>query len=179
MWATLHEIRTYEKGRLYRSQGFESFQAYCLAKWGYAKARALRALAAMRAAVGRLDGLEGLTILEDSEGHEPTRAAETAGLSQLLAHHACVLGLLRSRGVRVDALLTGTGHSAAFFANALQADRVEALPGARVVAMDVSAMARVLRLDPARLASLVEDDPLLGHPVRHFAALGGATIVER
>ena len=124
-------------------------------------------------------GLEGLTILEDSEGHEPTRAAETAGLSQLLAHHACVLGLLRSRGVRIDAMLTGTGHSAAFFANALQADRVEALPGARVVAMDVPAMARVLRLDPARLASLVEDDPLLGHPVRHFAALGGATIVER
>ena len=35
------------------------------------------------------------------------------------------------------------------------------------------------RLDPARLASLVEDDPLLGHPVRHFAALGGATLVER
>lgn len=124
-------------------------------------------------------GLEGLTILEDSEGHEPTRAAETAGLSQLLAHHACVLGLLRSRGVRIDALLTGTGHSAAFFANALQADRVEALPGARVVAMDVPAMARVLRLDPAKLAVLVEDDPLLGHPVRHFAALGGATIVER
>ncbi len=70
MWAALHEIRTYEKGRLYRSQGFESFQAYCLAKCGYAKARALRALAALRAAVGRLpgaseigrrlDGLEGL-----------------------------------------------------------------------------------------------------------------------
>ena len=77
----------------------------------------------------------------------------------------------------MEALLTGTGHSAAFFANALQADRVSALPGARVVAMEVPAMARVLRLDPAKLAALVEDDPLLGQPVRHFAALGGATIV--
>lgn len=124
-------------------------------------------------------GLASVTILEDSLGHEPTRAAEQAGLSELLAHHACVLGLLRSRGVRIEGRLVGVGHSAAFFANALQADRVEALPGARVVAMDVPAMARVLRLDPARLASLVEDDPLLGQPVRHFAALGGATIVER
>lgn len=123
-------------------------------------------------------GLESVTLVEDSLGHEPTRAAEEAGFSQVLAHHACVLGLLRSRGVRVDAWLAGTGHSAAFFANALQADRVLASPGARVVAMDAPAMARVLRLDPARLAVLVEDDPLLGHPVRHFAALGGATIVE-
>ncbi|CAG1003756.1 Malonyl-S-ACP:biotin-protein carboxyltransferase MADC [Burkholderiales bacterium] len=122
-------------------------------------------------------GFEALTILEDSLGHEPTRAAEIAGLSQLLAHHACVLGLLRSRGIRIEARLVGTGHSAAFFANALQADCVSALPDSRVVAMDVPGMARVLRLDPERLAALVEDDPLLGHPVRHFAALGGATIV--
>ena len=90
-----------------------------------------------------------------------------------------MLGLLRSRGVRIEGRLVGVGHSAAFFANALQADRVAALSTARVVAMDPPAMARVLRLDPARLAALVEDDPLLGHPVRHFAALGGATIVER
>ena len=98
-------------------------------------------------------GLERVTILEDSLGHEPTRAAEAIGLSQFLAHHACVIGLLRARGVRVDARLVGTGHSAAFFANALQADRVEALPDARVVAMDAPAMARVLRLDPAQLAA--------------------------
>ena len=85
---------------------------------------------------------------------------------------------MRSRGVRVVGWLAGTGHSAAFFANALQADRVVADPDARVVAMEAPAMARVLRLDPARLAALVDDDPLLGHPVRHFAALGGATVVE-
>ena len=121
-------------------------------------------------------GLSQVTIVEDSRGHEPTRAAEAVGLSQFLAHHACVLGLLRSRGVGVDARLAGTGHSAAFFASALQADRVVAQPDARVVAMETAAMARVLRLDPAKLALLTEDDPLLGHPVRHFAALGGLTI---
>jgi len=122
-------------------------------------------------------GLTDVTLVEDSLGHEPTRAAEAAGLAQFLGHHACVIGLLRARGVHVAARLVGTGHSAAFFANGLQADRVEALSDARVVAMEAPAMARVLRLDPVRLASLIEDDPLLGHPVRHFAALGGATLV--
>jgi malonate decarboxylase beta subunit len=121
-------------------------------------------------------GLARVTIVEDSRGHEPTRAAEVAGLAQFLAHHACVLGLLRARGVAVAARLVGTGHSAAFFAGALQADRVVATPDARVVAMEAPAMARVLKVDPAKLAALIEDDPLLGHPVRHFAALGGATI---
>jgi biotin-independent malonate decarboxylase gamma subunit len=120
--------------------------------------------------------LERLTLVEDSQGHEPTRAAEVAGLARFLAHHACVLGLLRSRGVRILGWLAGTGHSAAFFANALQADSVVAEPHSRVVAMEAPAMARVLRLDPAKLASMIEDDPLLGHPVRHFAALGGLSI---
>ena len=120
--------------------------------------------------------LERVTLVEDSQGHEPTRAAELVGLARYLAHHACVLGLLRSRGVRILGWLAGTGHSAAFFANALQADSVIAEPHSRVVAMEAPAMARVLRLDPAKLASMIEDDPLLGHPVRHFAALGGLTI---
>ncbi len=42
MWAALHAIRTYRDGLLYRSQGFETFHAYCLDKWGYAKAHAHR-----------------------------------------------------------------------------------------------------------------------------------------
>lgn len=42
MWLALHRIRTYENGLLYRSRGFETFQAYCLDKWGYAKAHAHR-----------------------------------------------------------------------------------------------------------------------------------------
>ncbi len=68
--------------------------------------------------------------------------------------------------------LTGTGHSAAFFATALQADEVYALERARVVAMEPAAIARVLGLPAARIAALVEDDPLIGQPVRHFARWG-------
>jgi hypothetical protein len=120
--------------------------------------------------------MRSVLLVEDSHGHAVSVAAERAGLSLVLANHACVLGLLRSRGRGVATHLAGIGHSAAFFAHGLQAQRIEADAGARVVAMDAPGMARVLKLDPARLAALLEDDPLLGQPARHFAALGGLTI---
>ena len=111
-------------------------------------------------------------LLENSRGHEATVAAERLCVAQYLAQHAAVIALLRSRGVQVIGVLTGTGHSAAFFANALQASQVYALPRSRVVVMEPAAIARVTRLDSRQVAPLVEDDPVLGHPVRHFARWG-------
>jgi len=120
----------------------------------------------------RVDGTT-LILVEDSPGHEATADAEALCVSQYLAQHAAVVALLRARGVRVAGVLAGTGHSAAFFVNALQAPNVYALPQARVVAMEPAAIARVTGLDPAELMTLIEEDPALGHPVRHFGAWGG------
>ncbi len=114
-----------------------------------------------------------LVLVSDSLGHETTAGAERLCISQYLAQHAAVLALLRARGVHLVGLLAGTGHSAAFFANALQAPRVFALAGSRVVAMEPPAIARVTGLDARALAAKIEDDPLVGHPDRHFAAWGG------
>jgi len=117
---------------------------------------------------------ETIVIVEDSPGHEVSRAAEMRFISRYLAHHAAVLTLARSRGHRLVGLLAGGGHSAAFFVNALQAQELYALPHSRVVAMEPAAIARVTGLD---VAVLIEDDPMLGQPVRHFAALGGVDAV--
>jgi biotin-independent malonate decarboxylase gamma subunit len=114
-----------------------------------------------------------LFLVGDSYGHEVSRSAETLCISQYLAQHAAVVALLRARSVHVCGLLTGIGHSAAFFANALQAREVYAVSGARVVAMEPAAIARVLRLPEAEIAALIEDDALIGQPVRHFARWGG------
>jgi len=113
---------------------------------------------------------EALVVTEDSSGHDVSRAAEARFDSRLLAQHAAVLTHLRLRGVRVTGLLWGCGHSAAFFVNALQAPRLFAVADARVVAMDAAAIARVTGRN---VAALIDDDSLLGQPVRHFAALGG------
>jgi malonate decarboxylase beta subunit len=140
-------------------------------------AASLRSLdAALLAHVGASEGPRTLLVLEDSPGHAVGRAAEEGFLSLDLARHAAALTLLRTRGIRIVGALLGTGHSAAFFANALQADRLCAAAGARVIAMDPAAIARVTGVDAARM---IEHDPLMGQPVRHFAALGGvATTLE-
>ncbi len=114
--------------------------------------------------------LTTLVITEDSAGHEVSRAAEARFESRWLAHHAAVLAYLRTRGVREIGLLCGSGHSAAFFVNALQAPVLYAQPEARVVAMEPAAIARVTGHDVDRL---LEDDPLLGQPARHLEAHGG------
>ena len=119
-------------------------------------------------------GHKRLLLLEDSPGHTVSRAAEAGFLSRDLAVHAAVLTVLRTRGIRVLGALIGTGHSAAFFANALQADVLCATPDARVIAMDPAAIARVTGVNAAHL---VEHDRLMGQPVRHLAALGGVAEV--
>lgn len=132
--------------------------------------------AALLAHVARDTAGPGQTVVlvEDSAGHAVSRAVEMKLVSQYLAHHACVLALLRARGARLVGLLAGIGHSAAFFVNALQAQALYALASSRVVAMEPSAIARVTGI---AAADLIENDPLLGQPVRHLAALGGATII--
>jgi len=121
----------------------------------------------------RLPAGAPLVVVEDSPGHATTRAAESLGVSEYLAAHAARLALLQMDGHAVLGLLAGTGHSAAFFVNALQAATLDALADARVEAMAPDAMARVTRLSAHELIELIEDDPLLGQPARHLAALGG------
>ena len=118
-----------------------------------------------------------LFVVSDSAGHEATRGAEAICVAQYLAQHAAVLALLRAQGVRVAGLLTGSGRGAAFFADGLQGTTVYALASARVIAMEPAAIARVTGLDARRLDEFIESDPLVGAPVRHFAAWGGIDAV--
>jgi hypothetical protein len=131
------------------------------------------AVAIARALAEGLPPHAPLVVVEDSPGHATMRVDEALGVSDYLAAHAARLARLQMDGHAVLGLLTGCGHSAAFFVNALQAVTLDALAGARVEAMAPDAIARVTRLPASALAALVEGDPLLGQPVRHLAALGG------
>jgi hypothetical protein len=59
----------------------------------------------------------------------------------------------------------------------LQASELYALADARVVAMEPAAIARVTRLPQSELMALIEDDSVLGQPVRHFARFAGMDII--
>lgn len=122
-------------------------------------------------------GAQTLVLAGDSRGHEVSVHAEALCVSQYLALHAAVLALLRAQGVRLRGILAGVGHSAEFFANVLQASELYALADARVVAMEPAAIARVTRLPQSELMALIEDDSVLGQPVRHFARFAGMDII--
>ena len=122
-------------------------------------------------------GSPTLLLVGDSLGHEVSRRAEALCVPQYLAQHAAVIALLRAQGVSVRGLLAGVGHSAELFAHVLQATDLHAFADARVVAMEPAAVARVTRLPQADLMALIENDPLLGQPVRHFARFAGMDIV--
>ena len=130
------------------------------------------ALLANAAAIGKEEA-PMLILIGDSRGHEVSLDAEALCVAQYLAQHASVLALLRGQGIRLRGLLAGVGHSAEFFSHVLQAPEVYALANARVVAMEPAAVARVTGLPESALAALIENDPLLGHPVRHFARWAG------
>ncbi|MBS0321802.1 MAG: hypothetical protein JSR18_14760 [Proteobacteria bacterium] len=133
------------------------------------------ALCALDAALLALPPAARTVVLhEDSAGHDVSRAAEAMLLSRYLAHHATVLGLLRAKGLRLAGVVDGTGHSAAFFANALQADELYVAPTARVVAMEPAALARVIGVPAATVEARTADDPLLGHAAQHLVTLGAA-----
>ena len=144
-----------------------------LATFGPAEAHALDAALLAHLADERRARARDAVRRQRLGGHEIARSAEALCIAQYLAQHAAVLALLRARGVRVIGLLTAVGHSAAFFVNGLQASHVYALAVARVVAMEPDAIARVTKQDEEQLAALIENDPLIGPPVRHFASWGG------
>jgi malonate decarboxylase beta subunit len=145
--------------------------------FGPREAHAVDAALLAHVAPAASSGSPTLLLIGDSRGHEVSRQAEALCVSQYLAHHAAVLALLRAQGVRLHGLLAGVGHSAEFFANVLQATKLHALADARVVAMEPAAIARVTRLPQADLMALIENDALLGQPVRHFARIAGMDIV--
>jgi biotin-independent malonate decarboxylase gamma subunit len=141
--------------------------------FGPREANGLDSVLLAEVAAARRDVAPTLILIGDSQGHEVSRRAESLCVSQYLAQHAAVLALLRAQGVVLRGLLSGVGHSAEFFSHVLQAQKIDALADARVVAMELAALARVTRLPQTDLAALVENDPLLGHPVRHFARWAG------
>ena len=157
-------------GWLWQLEASEVHVLRCPAPGALGPRQALALGLALRSFSRRAAAGATLVVLEDSAGHEVSPLAETLGLAHFLAWLALCHAEVRAAGHREIGLLLGTGVSAAFFVNALQADELYALPQARVRLMDARAMERVTGLRQADIETLLEDDPVLGQPVRHLRA---------
>lgn len=175
-WPCFDDAEPVDPARwLWRTHGRDLYLLRPLTNHPFDPAAAVAIANALRSSLPRE---ASLVIVEDSPGHAARRAAEAIGVADYLAAHAGRLALLRQQGHALFGLLVGVGHSAAFFVNALQASVLDAVRDARVEAMSANAIARVLHIPANELATLIEDDPMLGQPVRHLQALGGVAHVH-
>lgn len=133
------------------------------------------ALAQARAVLDVVREHPGRTILllVDTQGQRLTRRDELLGLNRCMAHLGLTIELARRRGHRVIGLVYDQALSGGFLTSAMMADACYALPQAEIRVMRLPAMARVTKIDEARLAELAVDNPVFAPGVGNYVAMGG------
>ena len=81
--------------------------------------------------------------------------------------------LARRRGHRVVGLVYDQALSGGFLTSGLMADACYALPAAEIRVMRLPAMARVTKIDEARLEELSASNPVFAPGVQNYVAMGG------
>ena len=84
-----------------------------------------------------------ILLMIDTTGQVLSRQEEMLGLNRYLAHLAKCIFLARTRGHHVIGLVYGQSVSGGALATSLLADDCYALPSSRLMAMNLTAMARV------------------------------------
>ncbi|WP_119157246.1 biotin-independent malonate decarboxylase subunit gamma [Caldimonas tepidiphila] len=135
-----------------------------------ALAQARAVLATVREHPGR-----PILLLVDTQGQRLRHRDELLGINRYMAHLGCCIELARRRGHRVIGLVYDQALSGGFLTSGLMADACHALPEAEIRVMRLPAMARVTKLDEARLAALAQDNPVFAPGVANYVAMGGVS----
>lgn len=115
----------------------------------------------------------GILLLIDTQGQRLRRRDELLGINRYMAHLGCSIDLARRRKHRVLGVVYDQALSGGFITSGLLADACYALPEAEIRVMRLPAMARVTKIDEARLAELSESNPVFAPGVQNFIAMGG------
>ena len=133
-----------------------------------ALAQASAVLATVRAHPGR-----PIVLLVDTQGQRLRHRDELLGINRYMAHLGCCIELARRHKHRVIGLVYDQALSGGFITSGLIADACYALPEAEIRVMRLPAMARVTKIDEARLTELSKTNPVFAPGVGNFVAMGG------
>ncbi len=133
-----------------------------------ALAQADAVLACVRAHPG-----QPIVLLVDTQGQRLRHRDELLGINRYMAHMGCCIELARQRGHRVVGLVYDQALSGGFITSGLLADACYALPQAEIRVMRLPAMARVTKIDEARLTELSKSNPVFAPGVDNLVAMGG------
>ena len=114
-----------------------------------------------------------IVLLVDTQGQRLRRRDEMLGINHYMAHLGCCVELARRRGHRVVGLVYDQALSGGFITSGLIADACYALPQAEIRVMRLPAMARVTKIDEARLEELSASNPVFAPGVQNYVAMGG------
>lgn len=116
---------------------------------------------------------EAIVLLVDTQGQRLRHRDELLGINRYMAHMGCCIELARQQGHRVIGLVYDQALSGGFITSGLMADACYALPQAEIRVMRLPAMARVTKIDEARLTELSKSNPVFAPGVENFVAMGG------
>lgn len=114
-----------------------------------------------------------IVLLVDTQGQRLRHRDELLGINRYMAHLGCCIELARRQGHRVIGLVYEQALSGGFITSGLIADACYALPEAEIRVMRLPAMARVTKIDEARLAELSKTNPVFAPGVENYVAMGG------
>ena len=114
-----------------------------------------------------------ILLLIDTQGQQLRRRDELLGINRAMAHLGMTIDLARRRGHRVIGLVYDQALSGGFITSGLIADACYALPQAEIRVMRLPAMARVTKIDEARLEELSASNPVFAPGVQNYVAMGG------
>lgn len=116
---------------------------------------------------------QAIVLLVDTQGQRLRHRDELLGINRYMAHMGCCIELARQQGHRVVGLVYDQALSGGFITSGLIADACYALPQAEIRVMRLPAMARVTKIDEARLTELSKSNPVFAPGVENFVAMGG------
>jgi malonate decarboxylase gamma subunit len=120
-----------------------------------------------------------IILLVDTQGQRLRHRDELLGINRYMAHLGCCIELARRHKHRVIGLVYDQALSGGFITSGLIADACYALPEAEIRVMRLPAMARVTKIDEARLAELSKTNPVFAPGVENFVAMGGIRALWR
>jgi malonate decarboxylase beta subunit len=120
-----------------------------------------------------------IVLLVDTQGQRLRHRDELLGINRYMAHMGCCIELARQLGHRVIGLVYDQALSGGFITSGLMADACYALPQAEIRVMRLPAMARVTKIDEARLTELSKSNPVFAPGVENFVAMGGIQALWR
>jgi len=120
-----------------------------------------------------------IILLVDTQGQRLRHRDELLGINRYMAHLGCCIELARRHQHRVIGLVYDQALSGGFITSGLIADACYALPEAEIRVMRLPAMARVTKIDEARLAELSKTNPVFAPGVENFVAMGGIRALWR